>query len=42
MSFLSVSTVDAIEVYLKYVEDQQRTIEIFEKQQEEIKTACVR
>jgi hypothetical protein len=31
MSFLSVSTVDAIEVYLKYVEDQ-RTIEIFEKQ----------
>jgi hypothetical protein len=29
---LSVSTVDAIEVYLKYVEDQQRTIEIFEKQ----------
>jgi hypothetical protein len=37
MSFLSVSTVDAIEVYLKYVEDQQRTIEIFEKQQEEIK-----
>jgi hypothetical protein len=38
MSFLSVSTVDAIEVYLKYVEDQ-RTIEIFEKQQEEIKNS---
>jgi hypothetical protein len=41
MSFLSVSTVDAIEVYLKYVEDQQRTIEIFEKQQEEIKNSLV-
>lgn len=41
MSFLSENTVDDIEIYLKYVEDQQNTIEVFEKQQNDIKNTFI-
>jgi hypothetical protein len=37
MSYLSESTIDEIETYLKYVEDQQQTIQDFEQQKQEIK-----
>lgn len=37
MSYLSESTIDEIETYLKYVEDQQQTIQVFEQQKQEIK-----
>lgn len=37
MSYLSESTIDEIETYLKYVDDQQQTIESFELQKQDIK-----